>query len=432
MNTDDTSARVLLGPMLDEAIPSSKVDVSQLVAAGRRRVRARRWAGVTGAGALTAAALVTAVTLVPQQNPPHLAASATMSPAVPATSAAPAARPAPAFPASCTAKLLRVPNNAAESEVRGGDPSGRYLVGGYSDSRGNRLPVLWENGTPIAIPAPGENLYSIAVNAAGVVAGTSDKVSNGKIELFNWVYRDGKVSLLGEVLTEPSKFIQVVDINSRGDILADTRSSGGQTDRQRPGIWKAGGGFQQLADPGNLGQLTAFALDDDGSVAGRYMAGPGFEGERSLLWTSDGRLTTLAPPTGYGPGGALRLLRSGWAIGSYQQPGKQPHETVVFRRNVRTGEDTPIAPIGLFALAGAVNAHGWVAGLVRESARVQTPALAFVVGTGTKLLKLPLPAGAVASSDGVGAYYLSDDATTVAGNVAVSNDRLAAAVWTCQ
>jgi hypothetical protein len=38
----------------------------------------------------------------------------------------------------------------------------------------------------------------------------------------------------------------------------------------------------------------------------------------------------------------------------------------------------------------------------------------------------------VPSSDGVGAYYLSDDARVVAGNVEIDADHLGAAIWSCQ
>jgi hypothetical protein len=326
------------------------------------------------------------------------------------------------------ARLLPVPDKATTSYVSGGDPSGRYLVGGYGTDLFDHRPVLWDNGNPTIIPAPGDNLISIVVNAIGVVAGTSDRLSDGKAEMFNWIYRDGKVTLLGEAANQPGTFIQVIDINSHGDILADSRFDSGEAfGRRRPGIWKAygQGGFHELADPGNLGRLTASALDESSAVVGRYLVGQGFSGERTLVWMPDGQLTKPEPPSGYGPGGALRLVRGGFAVGSYQQPGKQPHEVVTFRRNLLTGENIAIPAL---ALAGAVNVKGWVAGLVRESGQVQTPAIA----DGTNLLKLPLPAGAVPSSDGVGAYYLSESGLIAAGNVAIDADHLGAAIWNCQ
>ena len=425
MKTDDEQARALLGPMLSDIVPPSKVEVSELVVAGRRRVRARRWAGISGAGVLTAAALVTASVLVQPAKPPNIAQQT----GVAAASSAPAvSQPAPAFPTSCTGRLLPVPAGSTSSYVSGGDPSGRYLVGGYGTDMFDHRPVLWDNGNPILIPAPGDNLMAIVVNADGVVAGTSDKIENDTLELFNWIYRDGKVSLLEEVATEYGSFIQVIGINSRGDILVDSRfGSKDSVGSRRAGIWKAygQGGLHELADPGNLGRLTASALDEDGTVVGRYLVSQGFSGERTLVWTADGQLTKPSPPAGFGEGGALRLVRGGFAVGNYQQPGKQPHETVTFLRNLRTGEDIAIPAL---ALAGAVNRHGWMGGLVREAGQVQTPAIA----TDTKLVKLPLPAGAVPSSDGVGAYYLSDNARTVAGNVAVSADHLSAAAWSCQ
>ncbi|WP_203912160.1 hypothetical protein [Rhizocola hellebori] len=424
MKTDDVGARALLGPMLDETVPPSKVEVSRLVAAGRSRVRVRRWAGISGAGALTAVALIGGSLLVQPNQPPAAALqTATSTAPSPATGSRPAP---PAFPTSCTGRLLPVPGKTISSYISGGDPSGRYLVGGYATDTSGHRPVLWDNGNPVIIPAPGGDLVAIEVNDRGIVAGTTDKIGNGTVEQINWVYRDGRVSPLGEPATKPGTFIQVIDINSGGDILLDSRPRTGVDPNRGPGIWTAAGQgtFRPLADPGNLGELTASALDEDGTVVGRYLVGQGFEGERTLVWKADGQLTKPSPPAGYGPGGALRLVRGGFAVGYYQQPGKQPHEVNTVRRDLRTGIDTAIPAL---AGAGAVNAHGWVAGLIRESGQGQTPAIT----TGTQLIKLPLPAGAIASSDGVGAYHLSDDGRTVAGNVAVNRDYLGAAVWRC-
>lgn len=428
MNTDDTAGRDLLGPLRHEPVPPSKVEVLQLVTAGRRRVRARRWAGVTGAGALTAVALAATFTLVQPQAP---ALTATPGPNAMQPGDAPtppAARPqAPAFPASCTASLLAVPPDAVDSYVSGGDSTGRYLVGGAGSADFDFRPVLWDNGTPIAIPAPGDNLVSVVVNSSGVVAGTSDKLGDGTVSVYNWVYRNGQVTQLGEVLTEPGTFIAVVDINSSGDILADSRFDSGEAfGRRKAGIWRSygAGGFHELATAEGPRRVSATALDDDGTVVGRQLIADGFSGERGLVWTGD-KLIAMPAPAGYGPGGAMRLLRKGWAVGDYQQPGKQEHELTTIRRDLITGQDTVITTL---TMARGVNSHGWLAGHVQQSQHVQVPAIA----TDTAQLTLALPAGAVAQTDGVGAVSISDDGRKVGGNVAKPGDHRAGAAWSCQ
>jgi hypothetical protein len=89
------------------------VDVSQLVTAGRRRVRARRWAGISGAGALTVVALVAASLFAQPDRPPTVA----LQPE-PETAAASQQAPAvPKLPVSCVATLLPVPGKATSSYV---------------------------------------------------------------------------------------------------------------------------------------------------------------------------------------------------------------------------------------------------------------------------------------------------------------------------
>ncbi len=422
MNTDDTTGRALLGPLRDEPVPPSKVEVHQLVEAGRRRVRSRRWAGAGGAAVLTAAALGAAFLILPPKAPAEVAAGQS-SPTPPVRRAG-----GFPFPSSCEAHLLPIPEGADQSQILGGDPSGRYVVGTYSKTEGIEKVILWDNGTAVTIPAPGDGLIAAVVNSHGVVAGTSDRLGNGEVKMFNWVYRNGQISQLGEVLTQPGTFIAVEDINERGDILANSRfDSGGAFGRRLPGIWKNYGqdGFHELATTPDLQQVSALAIDDDGTVVGRHLTAQGYSGERGLVWTPDGVLQQLLPPAGYGPGGAMQLLSNGWAVGYYQQPGKQEHEVAWLRRDLQTGQSTPITAL---TVTGAVNASGWVAGLVRESRFVQKPAIAGDTG----LLELPLPVGAVPASDGVGAYHLSDNGQTVAGNVAVPSDVRRAALWKCR
>lgn len=176
----------------------------------------------------------------------------------------------------------------------------------------------------------------------------------------------------------------VIDINARGDILLDSRSriAPNAAPHQGPAIWSAGT-LRELSVPANLREVSAYSLDDDGTVVGRHMLGEAWTGERALLWTPDGKVTEFKVPNGFGPASTLRHVRDGWAVGAFGAPGKPHHEPTELVDNLRTGD---FAPAGI-RMAFGVNRHGWVAGFEAGADRTQIPAIA---GDG-KQLALPIP-----------------------------------------
>lgn len=414
----DKEARSLLEPLRDQTSPPSTLDIGGAVEVGQRRLRVRRWAGV-GAAAAVFSLVPVSLALVDRPEsapPPPLALN-------PAPSAA--VRPAPPpFPTSCTARALPVPAGATFTFVDKGEPSGRYLVGGYAGAQGNRKPLLWDNGNLVVLDTPGQDNTSIVVNEQGVVAGTSTTVVEGKLDFYNWIYRNGTVDLITEVGHGAVEYRGVIDINARGDILLDSRTMVSPTaEHQGPAIW-SNGSLRELVKPTGPKDVIASSLDDDGTVVGRHLLEQSFAGERPLVWSPDGKVEELKVANGFGPAGSLLQVRGGWAAGVFKAPGKPDHEQTHLVTDLRAGT---FAPTGI-KLGFGMNRHGWVAGFESGPDRTQVPAIA---GDGKKLV-LPIPDGAKAA-DEISAASISDDGRTVGGTVMVAGreDHLPV-LWTCQ
>jgi hypothetical protein len=418
----DREAQALLAPLKHEPAPLSGLDVAGLVVAGQRRIRARRWTGA-GAAVATAIALVPA-SLAMLDRPADTSQPTAAQPSPTGTTTVTTAVKPPEFPVSCTARLLSAPPGVASTSVVSGDPTGRYLVGGYADAQGNNRPLLWDNGALVVLDAPGQDNSSIVVNENGVVAGTSTTVIEGVLSFYNWMYRDGRFDLVGEVGQGPVEYRGVIDINSKGDLLLDSRMKVSPTGavHQGPAIWSAGT-LRELAVPAGLKDVSAHAIDDDGTVIGRHLLEESFAGERGLLWTPDGKIEELKAPKGFGPAGAPRHLRGGWVVGAFKAPGKPDHEPAELLGSLRSGHYEPAG----VTMANAVNRYGWVAGFEREAQRVQIPVIA---GDG-KRLKLPMPGGARPAAE-IYAASISDDGRTVGGVVSTTGDNHAATLWTCR
>lgn len=417
---NDQEARALLAPLRDHVAPPSTLDIDGAVTKGQRRIRTRRWTGTGGAALVLLSLVPVSLALMDRRDaaPPvalEPATSATPSPDTPV-------KPAPpAFPVSCTSRMLPKPPGATDVFIERGEPSGRYLVGGYADARGNRRPLLWDNGSLVTIDPPGQDTTSIVVNEQGVVAGTSSTTVEGKLDFYNWVYRRGAIELITEVGHGMVEYRGVIDINARSDVLLDSRiRMSPPAEHQGPAIW-SGGRLRELAAPSGFRDVSANSFDDDGTVVGRHLLEDGHAGERTLVWTPDGKVKEFKAPNGFGPAGVLRQVRGGWVVGHFQAPGKPDHEPTELVGDLGSGS---FAPAGI-TMAFGMNRHGWVAGFDAGPQRTQIPAIA---GDGKKLV-LPIPSGAK-PADEVSAASISDDGRTVGGTI-MSGDQHTPVVWTC-
>ncbi|WP_211588873.1 hypothetical protein [Allorhizocola rhizosphaerae] len=409
---DDEFGRELLRPLLAEPTPPSGLDVGGVVRKGRSRVRARRLMGTVGAATVVLAAIPLAFSVV--QGAPQVIPTET------AQEFAQVPPPAPSPPESCVPVRLPVPDWAVSSQVRDGDPTGRYLVGWAATAEGFRRPLLWDRGTLIVLDTTSD-LNHIVVNSAGVVAASGLTWQDGKLRNVAWVYRDGAFTQLPQPGAD-NEFIDVAGINERGDILGSDNTldwnedTGEYHPQQLPLVWPAAapGTFRRPAAPSGPGMVRANGIDDDGTVVGARIGIPPRRGEvqetfsYALVWSPDGTVREVA-------GDSLTAVRDGWAISNRKEG--------VFRWNLRTGADKRLR----LPFALSVNAHGWVGGQWRQG-KTELPAVDF--GTG-KVLELPLPDGMTPDTEDSHVSTISDDGRVMGGVVSSGPDTRMAVQWSC-
>ena len=407
MNAD---ARLLLAPLADLPTPPSTLDTAALVAAGRRRVRRRRLTAIGGAGAVTLAALVTVPLLWsgPADRP---------APVAPVPSA-------PPVPASCTAARLPVPAGTTESEVLGGEPSGRYLVG-RAEAGDRKWALLWDRGRLTVLDPPGEFGDRLVVNTAGVVAGRSHV--DGRP--FSWVYEHG----VYRTLDGPGgRHVGVAAINSRGDVLGGgpvVRAATAAIPRtgpyDQPVVWPAADRRpRELPAPG--ADATAYDIDDDGTVVGvlEYRGSTGRMGYRAVAWDPAGTIRELPVPRGAVPSGAI-AVRAGQILGWYAPADDPNGERTPVLRWTGAGRPEPIAGIDR---GYGINAHGWVIG-----GRRTPEGFAAAVVAGDRVVPLPFAPGTSAPKWELsrGQFTISDDGRSL-GGVLPSEQTVFAVRWTCR
>ncbi|WP_329107245.1 hypothetical protein OG792_03460 [Micromonospora sp. NBC_01699] len=395
---DDESARSLLGMLADDVPPPSRVDIGALVRTGRRRARRRRLAGVAATVLVTVGAVAVVPVVVDVAN-----RSGQERPVVTGGAAQP--EEPPLQPAVCTPHQLPLPGPAVSSEVLGGDPSGRYLVGMATDKLGQSYVVRWDRGQLTTLKVPIYQPAHLVVNARGDVAG--DGYLRETKRTTAWVYRDDQFTQLPTGGGVP---VAVVGINERGDVLGTIQGGTvapsphpsdipagkfARTYGTRPVIWPASSvdDVRALANPPGASIVSVVGIDDDGTAVGTSTAKPvtifGNQsadllnvGARGLVWAPDGTVRELAAPPGYGPEVAIQSIRNGWVIGSYRSPSDG---TVTARWNLRTGDVRPLS----LKFVTSVNRYGWVGGYVIDASGGFAQALA----TDERTLVLPLAEG---------------------------------------
>lgn len=391
MDADEQYGTAVFRALDGEPGPST-VDVMRAIAVGERHHRRVWLAGSTGTAAAVAAVLAAAwtVTGADRHVPPPVATSQS-SPPSPA-----AARLA------CSAVQLRTPaGQGPKAVVTGADPTGRYIVG-RSYPGGRPTTVIWADRQPHQAPMSGGDPELDDITSSGVAVGSSfvgDKTAA-------WVYSGGKYTRLAG--TEA----QARAINERLTIVGSVRN--------KPVMWRAPGEQPtSLALPGSQWTGEATGIDEDGTIVGAVSA-KAYGVRVAALWRPDGTFVQLSVPNAHGGPAtdyAARSIRGGWVVG-----------WAAFDRGQTRFIGAPLWNVGAGTrkdsdgFAEAVNAHGWFAG-------------GRTLVAGDEEVTLPIPAGFEKQPE-IGAYTLSDDGSTIAGQASTLNGDVGnepvAVVWTCK
>jgi uncharacterized membrane protein len=241
--------------------------------------------------------------------------------------------PVPASAANTTCEATILPTLGHEhTEVTGGDPSGRYLVGSaynvdtpyyvYSS-------VVWVDREPQPLDTEPVRPYVEArptgVNRHGAIIGYRMR-DYGSFHTDAWIYRNGRFTMLpGLTATDAT---MPVAINSRGDVVGTSLSA----DTPLPWhgvIWPADrpGTVRELTVPGQPDNTFAVGVDEDGTVLGHLGTPPG---ETPYIWPPRGAPYPLIAPPGIDYAGA-HAIRNGWVAGY----GQQGDQLVGLRWNLR-------------------------------------------------------------------------------------------------
>lgn len=262
----------------------------------------------------------------------------------------------PVSTASATASLemerLPVPAGVENSEVKGGDHTGRFLVGAgvrFDGGQWTQVVLRWESAAvselDTAALAPYVLVEAADINKDGVIVGR--RIADySTFRSDAWIYRDGDFFLLPGL--EPTDETAAVAINARGDVVG--RSG------PRAVVWPADqpGTVRELAvDPSLPMPVTGVDIDDDGTVLGFLGCRP-CEGQRPYVWPAGGAGYPLVAPAGtdYPEGVAIH---NGWVAGTAVAESRG----VAVRWDLSAGTASVISTE--HGTATAVNSRGTVA-----------------------------------------------------------------------
>ncbi|MEU4642174.1 hypothetical protein [Micromonospora sp. NPDC023814] len=422
MRMDEERVTDLLRRLDDEPAGPPRIDVPGAIREARRRRRNRRVAvaGAAAFGVLAAAALPAAL---------HGGDGATPAPAgVSVSPVPPTPKPSPPGPwqGKCEAALLPAPDSAAPgSEVTGGDPDGRWLVGHLSPngSPDHRV-LIWDAGRAREVEIPGTYQELRDVNRAGLAVGSTRRIGGG---LEAWAVRDGQPVRLSVIGPGAARAV-----NDAGRIVGYRRAEEVREPwrQDRPVVWdsyEAKAVDLPLPGPGWAG--SAIGIDEDGTVLANMAdltnGDPG-QPRRAVVWRPGATRPEVLPLPRVPGGVAFQFfpvsLAGGWVTGTaYREtkPGERGSlKGYRVRIDLRTGQaDVLSADV----TTGAVNSRGWIAGVLSSNVPV--------VVTDTKTVTLPGPDG----KTGVDGWVrsISDDARVLGGQLYLNN-RGWAVRWTCR
>ncbi|MEU7901316.1 hypothetical protein [Actinoplanes sp. NPDC049118] len=424
---EEEYGRLLLRPLDAEPDTPSRVDFAKAVRDGRRGRRWRVWSVGAGVTAVIAAATAGGVlaagptgdkampmpapTPVPSssfQVDPPLTPSTPPVPSGYAKPPGPVMRPEPtgssglalprdpALPSSCTAEGLPT-RKARSSDVTGGDPTGRYLVGRTEPVAGGEMDVLvWRDGDLIdRIKQSGAPATMSDINGSGLAVGGTDGYAPRP-----YFYRDGQVRRL------PGGG-RAVAVNEAGTIAGEYEFAA----RSRPQRWSsttAEPELMPLIDGATDGE--ALDMNEDGTILVTLRSV--VMADQTYLWFADGSIQKVSSPTAdpakrqwFEPRG----FHYGWIYGEmvFSSPTGDSSDRQVYRYEPASGTwQTVDDPTGTGQLPGFGFAHSQASIIIGRTAHV-----------------LPRPS----AKWGVVLNVVSEDGRIVAG---VSDSQ--ATIWRCE
>ncbi|MEV6635705.1 hypothetical protein AB0M54_33640 [Actinoplanes sp. NPDC051470] len=315
-------------------VPPSRLDVGNVLAAGRRADR-RRTVQVAAGTVLVMGALVALPSVVfGSRGTQH----ATPTPNQSAT-----AGPPPS--GDCTLTKLPVPRAMKNLSARGVDPTGRYIIGvnvsgkpgpksdpDSADRSQDAQPVLWTDGKVKTLPAPHRSIRLTGVNAGGVVVGLAGDTVNDTV----WRWVDGQPQKLRN--PAGSWDFSYAFVNAPGDVVA-TGDTGVL-------VWRAGSTTATKLPLETGAEVRAFT--DDGTLIGQVVSLDRTK-VTAYTWTLSGAATKLTAPDGRNV--EIFTARGDWVTARIAPAG------AAVRWNRKTGH---LEDLRLPFPANGINGHGWV------------------------------------------------------------------------
>jgi uncharacterized membrane protein len=270
--------------------------------------------------------------------------------------------------ATCTVTPLPVPDGTLHSQVIGGDPTGRYLVGdadiAVNGQEGTHL-LRWVDGAVSEFRTPYQGATSADVNRRGVIVG--QRMDQVTFHTDAWKYEDGRFTVLPGL--KPTDSTTAAAINSRGDVTGVSLDETVFPAAFHAVIWPAGHPRQVRelpADPQIPGGAKATDIDDDGTVVGYLGSIPG--AATAYVWPARGGAHAL-PVRADAADSAAYAVRDGWVAGTTLLSG----HSIAVRWNLRTGGFEVLSNAAGYGTTRAVNGQGTVAtvgALVHRDGRV--------------------------------------------------------------
>ena len=286
---------------------------------------------------------------------------------------------AAAVQASLPATLICDPMSTAY------DVNDAGVVAGYVGSWPDVHAATCADGTlsSLALPSDATGSIALAINTAGQVAGQLN-LASGATEAVVW-NPDGSMTRLGiPPSSSPYAWTGAMDINDHGWVVGQVYAP---PDGIRAYAWRGSGTIEVLPMPSGANSSFAYAINNDGAIAGGASAGyplpPPYPPSVAVVWR-DGVAHLLPPLVEGAAASASDINDSGQVVGNSATTAAP----WLVRHAVLWDDGIPIdlgSLGGNFGLASAINANGVVAGYMTDPATNENHAFAWSNGTLTLL-----------------------------------------------